>query len=378
MLADSLRVDPEDRVEGVADVSRIVDADAQVQETVDALLEHMDESSGPRRIVELADHEHDMVYAGPSSYPLYEYKRTNGGTDPVATDEVDDRIGGPELAERAGAVGVDAGVVNPTLNLGLSEVNNDRFAVALAEAYNDWLLAELDEQSDLVGNAVVAPQHPERAAEEIDRVAGEDDIVGVQLPASGLIPPPGHRRYDVVYEAAASHHLPIAMKTTVGNKSFGQQYWWAQSFAEDFVYQHSFVHMRNLTSMIFEGVPEKHELDIVIQGAGIGYVPFLTYRLDDHYLELGYEIPAISKLPSAYLEESFYWCTQPVDQPGTDATYFAAMVDMVGPENVMFASDLPHGVTDVPETVVDRLAPYLEPDAIEAVMGGNVESVYDR
>ena len=48
------------------------------------------------------------------------------------------------------------------------------------------------------------------------------------------------------------------------------------------------------------------------------------------------------------------------------------------PENVMFASDLPHGVTDVPETVVDRLAPYLEPDAIEAVMGGNVESVYDR
>jgi len=378
MLADALRVDPEDRVEGVEDVSRIVDADAQVQETVDALLEHMDESSGPRRIVELTDHEHDMVYAGPSSYPLYEYKRTNGGTDPVATDEVDDRIGGPELAERAGAAGVDAGVVNPTLNLGLSEVNNDRFAVALAEAYNDWLLAELDEQSDLVGNAVVAPQHPERAAEEIDRVAGEDDIVGIQLPASGLIPPPGHRRYDVVYEAAASHDLPIAMKTTVGNKSFGQQYWWAQSFAEDFVYQHSFVHMRNLTSMIFEGVPEKHELDIVIQGAGIGYVPFLTYRLDDHYLELGYEIPAISKLPSAYLEESFYWCTQPVDQPGTDATYFAAMVDMVGPENVMFASDLPHGVTDVPETVVDRLAPYLEPDAIEAVMGGNVESVYDR
>ena len=167
------------------------------------------------------------------------------------------------------------------------------------------------------------------------------------------------------------------MKTTVGNKNFGQQYWWAQSFAEDFVYQHSFVHMRNLTSMIFEGVPEKHDVDVVVQGAGIGYVPFLTYRLDDHYLELGYEIPAISKLPSAYLSESFYWCTQPVNQPGADATYFAAMVDMVGPENVMFASDLPHGVTDIPGTVADRLAPYLEPDAIEAVMGGNVESVYD-
>ena len=82
MLADSLRVDPEDRVEGVEDVSRIVDADAQVQETVDALLEHMDDSSGPRRIVELTDHEHDMVYAGPSSYPLYEYKRPTAALTP--------------------------------------------------------------------------------------------------------------------------------------------------------------------------------------------------------------------------------------------------------------------------------------------------------
>ena len=53
------------------------------------------------------------------------------------------------------------------------------------------------------------------------------------------------------------------------------------------------------------------------------------------------------------------------------------MVDTVGPENVMFASDLPHGVTDVPETVVGRLAPALDADEMAAVMGGNAERVYD-
>ena len=377
MLETTLYVDEADRVDGVGDLDRVVDTDAQVQETPEALLEHMDESSGARRVVSLTELRHDMIYAGPSSYPLYEYKRTGGGDEPVATDDVTDRIGGAELADRAAAVGVDAGVVNPTLNLGLSEVNNDRFAVELASAYNDWLLSELDDQPDLAGNAVVAPQHPDRAAEEIDRLADEDDIVGVQLPASGLLPPPGHRQYAPLYEAAETHDLPVAMKSTVGNKSFGQQYWWAQSFAEDFVCQHAFVQMRNLTSVLFEGVPERYDIEFVVQGAGVGFVPFLTYRLDDHYLELGYEIPALTKLPSAYLSESFYWSTYPLVQPGDETPYVAAMVDTVGPENVMFASDLPHGVTDVPETVVDRLAPALDGDEMAAVMGGNAERVYD-
>lgn len=376
MLDSALQVDEAERVSGLSDVDHVVDVDAQVQETPEDLLEQMDESSGAHRVISLTDLHHDMIYAGPSSYPLYEYKRTNGTGGPVATDDVDDSIGAAEVADRAGDIGVETGIVNPTLNLGLSEVNNDRFAVALATAYNDWLLSELDGHSGLVGNAVVAPQHPDRAAEEIDRVADEADIVGIQLPVSGVMPPLGHRQYQPIYDAADAHGLPIAMKSTVGNKSFGQQYWWAQSFAEDFVYQHSFVQMRNITSLLFEGVPERYDVDFVIQGAGLGYVPFFTYRLDDHYLELGYELPALSQLPSAYLSESFYWATQPMDQSGEALPYFPAMVDMIGPDNVVFASDLPHAVTDTPETVVERLAEYLSPDSLDAVLGNNAEALY--
>jgi predicted TIM-barrel fold metal-dependent hydrolase len=376
MLDNALQVPEADRLGSVEDLDRIVDADAQVQETPEALLEHMDDSSGARRVISLTELRHDMIYAGPSSYPLYEYKRTDGDDGPVAEDDVSETIGAAEVAERATEAGIDDGVVNPTLNLGLSEVNNDRFAVALASAYNDWLLSQLDDCPNLVGNAVVAPQHPERAAEEIDRIADEDDIVGIQLPASGLMPPPGHRQYEPLYDAAESNDLPIAMNSTVGNKSFGQQYWWAQSFPEDFVYQHGFVQMRNLTSILFEGIPEQYDIDFVIQGAGIGFVPFFTHRLDDHYLELGYEIPALSQLPSAYLSESFYWTTNPMNQPAGGDPQFAAMVNMIGPENVLFGSDLPHGVTDLPETVVDRLADTVTAGELAAVMAENTERVY--
>ena len=52
------------------------------------------------------------------------------------------------------------------------------------------------------------------------------------------------------------------------------------------------------------------------------------------------------------------------------------MVDMIGTDNVVFGSDLPHAVTDVPETIVDRLAPYLTADELRAVLGGNAESLY--
>lgn len=376
MLDDALQADPERRLDGLADLPSVVDADAQVQETAEALLSYMDDDSGARRMIALTEFRRDMVYAGPSGYPLYEYKRANGGTEPVADDDLERVIGAEELSQRAGAHNVDIGVVNPTLNLGLSEVNNDRFALALARAYNDWLIDELDGQSDLVGNAVVAPHEPDRAAEEIDRVADESHIVGIQLPASGLIPPPGHQRYAPIYEVAERHDLPIAMKTTVGNKSFGKQYWWSHSFAEDHVIQHAFVQMRNLTSLLFEGIPAKYDLTFVIQGAGLGVVPYTTYRLDDHYLELGYEIPALDRLPSAYLEESFYWCTQPVDQPGDDPTYLAAMVDIIGSDNVLFASDLPHAVTDLPGPLLERLRPYFAADEIAGILGENAVELY--
>jgi len=378
MLSDSLRVDEEERLGGVADLGTVVDVDAQVQETLDVLLPYMDDDDSAKRFMSLAEQWRDMVYAGPSAYPLYEYKRANGGDEPVATDDVDDVIGAGALADRAADAGVDVGVVNPTLNLALSAVNNDRYAVTLASAYNDWLLEELDDEPDLVGNMVVAPHHPERAAAEIDRVGDESDVVGLQLPPTGLVQPPGHRHYDPIYEAAEAQGLPIAMKTTVGNKHFGKQYWWAQSFAEDFVYQHAFVHMRNLTSMLYEGVPVRYpDLDFLLQGAGVGWAPYAAYRLDDHYLELGYEIPALDELPSAYLDESFYWSTGPVDQPGSESAYFPAMVDMAGPENVVFGSDLPHGVTDLPSTLVERLDEYVDADGLAAILGGTAAEIYD-
>ncbi|WP_147299540.1 hypothetical protein, partial [Haloferax sp. Atlit-6N] len=89
MLESALHVPEEEQIGNVDELDRVVDADMQVQETPAALVEHMDDSTGAHRVVSLTDLQHDMIYAGPSSYPLYEYKRTNGSGDPVAESSVD-------------------------------------------------------------------------------------------------------------------------------------------------------------------------------------------------------------------------------------------------------------------------------------------------
>jgi predicted TIM-barrel fold metal-dependent hydrolase len=65
-----------------------------------------------------------------------------------------------------------------------------------------------------------------------------------------------------------------------------------------------------------------------------------------------------------------------MNQPTDDDRLFAAMANMVGPENLLFASDLPHGVSDLPETVVDRLSDSVTADELADILANNTERVY--
>jgi len=358
---------------------RVIDAGAQVQETVDDLLTYMDAETAAREFLDLSNNPRGDVYGGVGAHPLYEYKRAGADGVPAAEGDLTEAIGFDAVERQCAAQGIDAAVVNPTLNLDLAEVNNDRFAVALASAYNDWLLDGLDGRDRLVGNVVVAPQHPERAAAEIDRVGGEAAVAGVHLPVTGVTHPLGHRAYDPIYAAAEDHGLPIVVQPTVGASSLHQQFYESAYFAQDYVMHQPFLALRHLTSLMFEGVPVRYpDLDVVLLDCGVGWAPYAIMRLDDHYLELGYEIPALNKLPSEYAAESVYWGTGPVHDAGThpDSRYLARAIKMVGPDNVLFTSDLPHPRTDTPAGVDTALGDQLDADAATAVFSGTAARVF--
>lgn len=363
---------------GLSNIETVVDVDAQIQEDIEEIAERIPDRNPTGDIVRMTKSARSFVYSGLSTFNMYAYKRADeDGTPCLADKDPSETIRPTAVEKMRDELGIDTGIVNPTVNLGLAEMNNQRFATALARAYNDWIIGELDGHSDLVGNMVIAPHDPEQAAEEIDRVAAEDDIVGVELPATGMTPPPGHKQYWPIYEAAESRGLPISMHGVVGMKSFHQQFYSSKTFAEDFVNHPSFVQMRNIDSIVFEGVPEFFpDLDFIINGMGLGFAPYIISRMDDHYLELGYEIPALEQMPNKYFDESFYWGTKPLNGLRGSPDYVAKNIEILGAENVVFGSDIPHPVSDQPGDALAAIERYFDDATINKIMGGTATQVY--
>ncbi len=365
------------RIRSLDKVETVVDADAHVTESVDDLLDYMgDEHEGIKRIIQDAAHPSHDIYSVAHPTPPFIHTEAFGdvyGDNPTGTVEAKKS----EMEE----FDLDYSILSPTLNLALTTVNNDHAALALANAYNSWVLDQfVDAEEHICTPVVAAPQVPERSAEEIDDRADEDGVVGVSIPATGLVPPAGHRMYDPIYEAAEDNDLPVMFHSGSGATAdiFPVVRKWAETYAEDHAVVHPFTAMYNLSTMLFRGVPERFpDLDIVFQEAGVGWIPYMLWRLDDHYLELSDEIPMLNKLPSEYVHDQYYFTSQPLGHTAQNPKHLAMAIEMAGPENLMYSSDLPHPDFDPPEELFDRINGQFDEDTVAGIMGETARDVFD-
>jgi hypothetical protein len=135
--------------------------------------------------------------------------------------------------------------------------------------------------------------------------------------------------------------------------------------------------MSNVTSMLFGGVPERFpDLQVVFQESGIGYLPYLLKRLDDAYHEFGYEVPTVDRPPSEYVDENFHFCTQPLGHTADDPSHIAWLIDLIGPENVLWSGDFPHPDFDTPGELFDRVRGHFDAGTVEKIMGGTAAELY--
>lgn len=365
------------RIRSLDEVDVIVDTDAHVTETIEDLLTYMDDDHEAwRRIIADAAHPSHDMYSVAHPMPPFIHTEAFGdvyGDTPTGTVEAKKS----EMEE----FDLDYSILNPTLNLALATVNNDHAALALANAYNSWIIDQfVDVHENVFTPLVAAPQVPEKTAEEIDDRADEDGIVGVMIPSTGLVPPAGHRMYDPIYEAAEDNDLPVLFHSGSGATAdmFPTVRKWAETYAEDHAVVHPFTAMWNLATMLFRGVPNRFpDLDFIFQEAGIGWIPYTLWRLDDHYLELSDEIPGLDQLPSEYVHEQFYFTTQPLGHTARNPKYLAMAIEMAGADNVMYSSDLPHPDFDPPEELFDRINGHLDRETVAGIMGETALEVFD-
>ncbi|MDX1748200.1 MAG: amidohydrolase family protein, partial [Halobacteriales archaeon] len=320
----------------IADLT-IVDADSHTgPDRKEDLLPYIDERNAARRMIETATDPGSEIFTHTRASPAFpndgDYEGGRAGYDP---NDPEGKLG--FMRE----FGVDYSVITPFG--GIATINHDQTAVAIMRAYNEWLADNWFDVDDGIKVAIVATNHrPEMAAEEIDRWGDEDDVVAVQFPGAGLVPPAGHYSYEPVYEAALDHDLPIAMHShdIQAAQIFPIQRMWAETFTESHAFSFPVEHMWHVISLVCNGVPEKYpDLEWVFQEPGFEWVPWMMWRLDDHYYQNSQDLPMLTKPPSEYIRDQFHFTTQPLghtDDPGQ----MASMMELAGGrDTILFSTD---------------------------------------
>ena len=239
---------------------------------------------------------------------------------------------------------------------------NLELSAALATACNDWQVAEwLDVDDRYRGSIQVAFEDPPSAVREIRRVAGDKRNVQVQF-SGRPHEPMGRRKYWPIYEACAEHGLQV-MTHAFG--SYGQPITgtgWPSFYVDDHVGPAQAV-QANVISMVLEGVFEHFPtLHLVSAENGFAWLASLCWRLDSTYHLLRSELRHLKRLPSEYVQEHVYVCTQPMEEPHK-AKHFNQLLEHFGPavDRIVFATDYPHWDADDPDLAFPvRLPPELE------------------
>ncbi|MBI4609106.1 MAG: amidohydrolase family protein [Candidatus Rokubacteria bacterium] len=245
------------------------------------------------------------------------------------------------------AGGVEATVLYPTLGLFMSFLKDRAWAVALCRAYNSFLHEEFVRVSPrLTAVALLPIQDPEAAAAELRRAVGDLGFLGGMLAADGshLL---GDARFGPIYEEAQRLDVMLGVHAS-GSHLGGAGVDLFPRFIQAHTVSHPFGQMRQLTSVVFEGIPERFpRLRLAFLEAGCGWVPYWMERMDDEYAKRGAaEASALTKKPSEYVRGGTLYFSCEADE-----WLLPQAVRLVGENQIVYASDFPHWDHDYPASL---------------------------
>ncbi|HUA94701.1 MAG TPA: amidohydrolase family protein [Acidimicrobiales bacterium] len=272
--------------------------------------------------------------------------------------------------------GIDEMVLFPSFGLCVPTIRDRELATGMAHIYNAWA-AEFCAPSDgrLHAAAVVPIEHV-------------DDAVAVMTEAKELglvctIVPPGlvdrnldHPDLDPFYAAAADldmalgvHGAPGIHLPKLGVDRF-------DNYIQVHCISFPFDQMTAMTALVSGGVFERHPaLRVAFLEAGAGWLPWFIERLHEHYESRGDWVPnGWDRPPQEYVANGNIRVTCEPDE-GT----LPALVDALGDECVMFASDYPHWDGAWPRAtteLLERAEGRLSERALANIAGGNARQFF--
>jgi predicted TIM-barrel fold metal-dependent hydrolase len=246
-------------------------------------------------------------------------------------------------------------------------------AAAMAASYNDYQVDQwLGQHESLRGSIHVAPQDPQAAAHEIDRLGHHPQMLQIMLPVGGPVRPYGDPFYSPIFEAAERNELVVATHHTAyaeGVYGMGRYY----------IERHTLIPqatMAQVISLMFNGVFDRFpNLKVVCLEGGFTWLPHLLWRMDREYKSVRQEVPWVKKLPSHHIvrDGRLKLSTQPTEDLTADE--LMKVIDLIGSDEVLvYSSDYPHFDFDSP---VRSLPARLPGEMKRKILYENAQSLYD-
>jgi len=247
--------------------------------------------------------------------------------------------------------GIDLAVLYPSRGLNTLSIPDmePELAAAMARAYNNWLYEFCQaDPSMLMGAGMVSVFNIDDAISEAQRCVKQLGFRAVFLRANIVN---GHNWHDPYYNPlwSALEELDVPLGFHESNTSAGRQV--GDQFGYDFMLRHTFSHpfeqMLAVGSFCGGGVLERHpKLRVAFLEGNCGWLPFLLWRLDEHWEMFGDQwAPELKNPPSQYFKRQCYASVEADEEPVKYA------VDFVGNDRLVFSTDFPHVDTKYPKAV---------------------------
>lgn len=246
-------------------------------------------------------------------------------------------------------------------------------------AYNDWLIEFCQaEPRRLIGAGMLPVDDPAAARRELLRLA-ERGLRHVMLLAAAATPPMYHPAWEPFWAAAAETGIPVGLHLYVGASKAVTGVAPIATSAISSV-SAALQLLDPLVGLIFSGVLDRHPgVRLVLAESGIGWLPYVLEEMDDKFEQFAEArevwdsrggIP-LQLRPSEYFRRQV-WATFQKDAAGL------ALLDAIGEDRVMWASDYPHPDSTWPHSreVIARQMGHLPAATVRKLTCDNARALY--
>ncbi len=227
-------------------------------------------------------------------------------------------------------------------------------AAALCRAFNRWLADYCAKDPKRLKATAVIPLHDvSLGIKEAEYAVGKLGHVALTLPTN---PVKKRAWYDKAYyplwESAAGMGVPVAFH---GIQAAYQEHL-SNRYMDSLMMMHAAAHpiemMLAMGGLIYSGAFDRHPaLRAAFLEATCGWAPWWLWRLDEEQVKLGHaDRVKLQRKPSDYFAGHCYVACDP-DEVGV-----AAVVQALGPDNLVISTDWPHDDSLYPHAVDEFLA----------------------